>query len=154
MPKVNQGYQIDRDRSINTGPLAGYVVDSIGWGTDATEDGDGPSYPILKLGAGAGENSYWKSGGDVAISTGGDGTVNPFWQFEATWGPLEISESPDETVVLREVGTAAGSLTGTNPAGNVDTELSGLYTRKRVGGSLGIGKTSDFSLVARIRVDF
>lgn len=154
MPKVNQGYQIDRDRSINTGPLANYVVDSVGWGTDATADGDGPSYPILKLGAGAGENSYWKSGGDVSITTGGDGTVNPFWQLEATWGPLEISESPSETVVLREVGTAAGSLTGTNPAGNADTALSGLYTRKRVGGSLGIGKTSDFSLVARIRVDF
>lgn len=162
MPKVNQGYQIDRDRSINQGPLAGYIVDSVGWGTNDAADGAGPSYPIRKLGGGTGNNvagqvatnSYWKTGVNVTITTGGDGTANPFWQLEATWSEIEISVNPTDTITLFEVGTSARTLSGTNPANNVDTTLSGLYTRKRVGGTSGLGKTQDFSIVARVRVDF
>jgi len=159
MPKVNNGYQIDRDRSINLGPRAGFVVDSVGWGTNDAADGAGPSYPITKLGGGVGNNaggqaatnSYWKSGASVTKTTGGDGTANPFWQLEASWAENEISTSPGTTVILFETGTSAGALTGTNPAGNNDTAL---YTRKRVGGTSGLGKTIDFSIVARTRVDF
>lgn len=160
MPKVNQGYQIDRDRSINVGPLAGYIVDSVGWGTNDEADGAGPSYPITRLGGGDGgnniagqvnTNSYFKTGVDVTTTTGGDGTANPFWQLEATWAENEISVNPSDTITLFEVGTSAQSLSGTNPAGNDDTAL---YTRKRVGGTSGLGKTQDFSIVARVRLDF
>jgi hypothetical protein len=111
------------------------------------------------LGGGAGNNagaqpatnSYWKTSTAVTKTTGGDGTANPFWQLEATWAENEISTSPGQTVILFEVGTSAGSLTGTNPAGNDGTRL---YTRKRVGGTSGLGKTQDFSIVARVRLDF
>lgn len=159
MPKVNGGYQIDRDRSINTGPRAAFIVDSVGWGTTDTEDGAGPSYTITKLGGGSGNNSggqaatnsYWKTSTDVTKTTGNDGTANPFWQLEATWTETEISTSPGTTVILFEVGTSAGSLAGTNPANNDGTRL---YTRKRVGGTSGLGKTQDFSIVARVRLDF
>lgn len=159
MPKCNQGYQIDRDRSINIGPLAAYIVDSVGWGTNDEADGAGPSYPITKLGGGVGTNiagqaatnSYFKTSTNVTKSTGGDGTANPWWQLEATWAETEISTGPSDTITLFEVGTSAGSLDGTNPIGNDDTAL---YTRKRVGGTSGLGKTQDFSIVARVRVDF
>lgn len=159
MPKVNNGYQIDRDRSINVGPRATFIVDSVGWGTNDAADGAGPSYTINKLGGGTGNNAggqvatnaYFKSGVDVTKTTGADGTANPFWQLEATWGETEISTSPGTTVILFEVGTSAGSLTGTNPANNDGTRL---YTRKRVGGTSGLGKTQDFSIVARVRLDF
>lgn len=162
MPKVNQGYQIDRDKSIAVGALAAYTVDSLGWGTNDASDGAGPSYPIRKLGGGTGNNlagqaatnSYFKTGGDITKTTGGDGTANPWWQLEATWAENEISLNPGDTVTLFEVGASARSLSGTNPANNVDTALSGLYTRKRVGGSSGLGKTQDFSIVARVRLDF
>lgn len=162
MPKVNQGYQIDRDRSINVGPLSTYIVDSVGWGTNDAADGAGPSYPIKKLGGGAANNlagqpatnSYWKTSTNVTKTTGADGTANPFWQLEATWAENEISVNPSDTITLFEVGTSARTLNGTNPANNVDTSLSGLYTRKRVGGTSGLGKTQDFSIVARIRLDF
>lgn len=159
MPKVNQGYQIDRDRSINTGSLSAYIVDSVGWGTNDAADGAGPSYTITKLGGGSGNNiagqlatnSYFKSGVDVTKTTGGDGTANPFWQLESTWGEAEISTGANDTITLFEVGTSAQGLTGINPAGNDDTAL---YTRKRVGGTSGLGKTQDFSIVARVRLDF
>lgn len=159
MPKVNGGYQIDRDRSINLGPRAAYVVDSIGWGTTDTADGAGPSYPITKLGGGSGNNvggqvatnSYWKTATDVTKTTGGDGTANPWWQLEATWADTEISTTPGTTVILFEVGTSAGGLAGTNPANNDGTRL---YTRKRVGGTSGIGKTQDTALVGRVRLDY
>lgn len=159
MPKVNNGYQIDRDRSINIGPRAAFVVDSVGWGTNDAADGAGPSYPITKLGGGSGNNSggqpatnsYWKSGASVTKTTGGDGSANPFWQLEASWAENEISTSAGQTVILFETGTSAGTLSGTSPAGNNDTAL---YTRKRVGGTSGLGKTQDFSIVARTRVDF
>lgn len=162
MPKVNQGYQIDRDRSIDLGDLKDYIVDSVGWGTNDAEDGAGPSYPIRKLGGGVGnnaagqsaENSYWKTGLDITKTTGADGTANPWWQLEATWAENEISVNPLDSITLYEIGTSARTLDGTNPVDNVDSPLSGLYTRKRVGGVSGIGKTQDFSLVARIRLDF
>lgn len=159
MPKVNNGYQIDRDRSINLGARAAFVVDSVGWGTNDAADGAGPSFPLTRLGGGAGNNvggqvatnSYWKAAGDVTKTTGGDGTANPWWQLEASWSESEISTAPGTTVILFETGTSAGALAGTNPANNDGTRL---YTRKRVGGSSGLGKTQDFSIVARNRVDF
>lgn len=159
MPKVNGGYQIDRDRSINVGARAGYIVDSLGWGTNDDADGAGPSYPLTKLGQGSGNNaagqlktnSYWKTSTDVTKTTGGDGTANPWWQLEATWPESEISVSAGTTIVLFEVGASAGSLAGTNPANNDGTRL---YTRKRVGGTSGLGKTQDFSIVARVRLDY
>lgn len=131
----------------------------MGWGTNDAADGAGPSYTITKLGGGAGNNaggqvatnSYWKSGGSVTITTGGDGTANPWWQLEATWTETEISTSAGVTVILFETGTSAGTLTGTNPANNDGTRI---YTRKRVGGTSGLGKTQDFSIVARVRLDF
>jgi hypothetical protein len=159
MPKVNNGYQIDRDKSINVGPLKGYVVDSVGWGTNDDADGAGPSFPLNKLGGGGGSNvagqsavnSYWKSGGSVTVTTGGDGTAAPSWQLEATWGEDEISEDEAVTVTLFEVGTSAQALSGKNPAGNDGTAL---YTRKRVGGTSGLGKTQDFSIVARVLLEY
>lgn len=159
MPKVNGGYQIDRDRSINVGPRATYIIDSVGWGTNDDDDGAGPSYPITRLGGGVGNNlagqpatnSYWKTSTNVTKTTGGDGTANPWWQLEATWAENEISVNPSDTITLFEVGTSANTLNGTNPAGNDDTAL---YTRKRVGGTSGLGKTQDFSIVARVRLDF
>lgn len=161
MPKVNNGYQIDRDRSINTGARAAFIVDSVGWGTNDDADGAGPSYALTKLGGKAptgnnaggqsANNSYWKTTADVTKTTGGDGTANPWWQLEATWSETEISTSPGTTVILYEVGTSAGSLAGANPANNDGTRL---YTRKRVGGSSGLGKTQDFSIVGRTRLDF
>ena len=160
MPKTNIAYQQDRDRSIQIGPLAGYVVDSVGWGTNDAADGTVADQPFTRLGDGNGTNnvggtpnnlSYWKTSTDVTKTTGGDGTANPFWQLEATWGETEISANPSDTIVLTEVGTSAQSLSGTNPAGNDGTAL---YTRKRVGGTAGLGKTQDFSIVARVRLDF
>lgn len=159
MPKVNQGYQIDRDKGIDLGPLKDYIVDSVGWGSNDAADGTGPSYPINHLGAGAGDNvagqpannSYFKSGSDVTKTAGGDGTANPWWQLEATWGENDISTSPEDTVVLFEIGASAKSLEGTNPAGN---DGSALYTRKRVGGTSGLGKTQDFAIVGRVRLEF
>lgn len=159
MPKVDNGYQIDRDRSINTGAKAAMIVDSVGWGTNDAADGAGPSYPINKLGGGSGNNaggqvatnSYWKTSTDVTKTTGGDGTANPWWQLEATWSETEISTTPGTTVILYETGTSAGALAGTNPANNDGTRL---YTRKRVGGTSGLGKTQDFSIVARTKLSF
>lgn len=160
MPKVNLGYQIDRDKSIGLGALVGKVIDSVGWGTNDAPDGTIADQPFVRLGDGNGAAniggtpnnlSYWKTGANVTKLTGGDGTANPWWQQEATWGELEISELPTDTIVLAEVGTSANTLNGTNPAGNDGTAL---YTRKRVGGTAGLGKTQDFSIVARVRLDF
>lgn len=161
MPKLDCGYQIDRDRSVNNGPRAGFIVDSVGWGTNDAADGAGPSYPIVKLGGGSGNNaggqvstnSYWKTGigTNVILTTGGDGTANPWWQLESTWTETEISTSAGVTVILFEVGSSTGSLTGTNPANNDGIHA---YTRKRVGGSSGLGKTQDLQIVARIRLNF
>lgn len=159
MPVVDNGLQITRDRAIGTGAKATMTIDSLGFGTSDTADGAGPSYPITKLGAAAGNNgagqaasnSYWKSGANVTLTTGGDGTADPWWQAEATFATTEISTVAGTTVVLYEIGTSAGALSGTNPANNDGTRL---YTRKRIGGTSGIGKTQDLDLVGRTRVTY
>lgn len=159
MPVVDTGLQILRDRTIGTGSKAGFVVDCLGFGTNDASDGSGPSFPIDRLGGGSSNNaagqsstnSYWKTSTDVIKETGGDGSDDPFWQFEATFLTTEISTTPGSTVVLYEIGTSAGSLNGTNPAGNDGTRL---FTRKRIGGSAGIGKTQDIDLVGRVKVTY
>ena len=150
MPVVNNGLNILRDRTINTGAKAGFIVDSLGFGGSNIADGAGPSYTVNVLGAGS-TGAYFKSGSDVTKTTGGDGTVDPFWQFEATFATNEISTGASDTIVLFEIGTSSGALTGTNPAGNNGTRL---FTRKRIGGSSGIGKTQDIDLVGRVKVTY
>ncbi|MDX1532594.1 MAG: hypothetical protein R3230_00085 [Nitrosopumilaceae archaeon] len=160
MPVVDNGLNILRDRTIGSGTKSGFVVDSIGFGTNDAADGAGPSYPIDQLGGGDGSNnaagqannnSYWKTSTDVTQTSGGDGTDDPFWQFEATWLTTEISTSPGTTIVLYEIGTSSGALDGTNPVGNDGTRL---FSRKRIGGSAGIGKTQDIDLVGRVKVTY
>lgn len=159
MPVVDNGLQILRDRAIGTGARSAFVVDSLGFGTNDAADGAGPSYPINKLGGGAGNNaagqvatnSYWKTGVNVTTTTGGDGTADPFYQQEATFATNEISTSAGSTIVLYEIGLSAGSLNGTNPANNDGTRL---MTRKRIGGTAGIGKTQDIDLVGRVKVTY
>lgn len=138
-PVVNIGLQRTRDRIIGQGTM-NQAVDSIGiGGATAAEAGTD-----TVLGTGA-ASSYWKSGGSLTVTTGGDGTVDPYWQFEATWATNEANDT------LYEIGTSAGTLTGTNPAGEDGTKL---YTRKRIGGAGGIGKTTDIELVGRVRVTY
>lgn len=159
MPVTDSGLQITRDRIVALNARANFIVDSLGFGTNDAADGTGPSFPINKLGGGtannaagqASTNSYWKSGVDVTKTSGGDGTADPFWQFEATFATTEISTTPGSTVVLFEIGTSAGSLTGTNPANNDGTRL---YSRKRIGGTSGIGKTQDLDLVGRVKATY
>lgn len=153
MPVVDNGLNILRDRTINTGAKAGFVVDSLGFGTNSAADGVGPSFPIDRLGGGTApnNNSYWKTSTNVTKTTGGDGTDDPFWQFEATFLTTEISVNAGDTVVLFEIGTSSGALNGTNPAGNDGTRL---FSRKRIGGTAGIGKTQDIDLVGRVKVTY
>ena len=159
MPVQDNGLQITRDRLIGSGARAAFTIDSLGFGTNDAADGAGPSYPINRLGGGSGNNaaaqpatnSYWKTGANVTQTTGGDGSADPFWQFEATFATTEISVTAGTTVVLYELGTSAGALNGTNPANNDGTRL---YTRKRIGGTAGIGKTQDLDLVGRVRVTY
>lgn len=159
MPVVDNGVNILRDLSVNLGAKSNFRIDSLGFGTNDASDGAGPSYPINKLGGGtannaagqASTNSYWKTSTDVTKTTGGDGSADPFWQFEATFLTTEISTTPGSTVVLYEIGSSSGALNGTNPAGNDGTRL---FTRKRIGGTAGIGKTQDIDLVGRIKVTF
>lgn len=150
MPVVDNGLNILRDRTINTGSKAAFVVDSIGFGGNSTADGAGPSYPINLLGDGS-TGAYFKTSTDVSKLTGGDDTDDPFWQFEATWTTTQISTGANDTVVLYEIGTSSGSLSGTNPAGNDGTKL---FSRKRIGGTSGIGKTQDIDLVGRVKVTY
>lgn len=151
MPVVNNGLQILRDRAIGTGSKSAFTVNSLGFGTDSTADGAGPSYTINKLGATAGTSSYWKTGGDVTVTTGGDGTADPFFQLEATFATTDISINANDTIVLFEIGISAGTLSGTNPSDNDGTKL---FSRKRIGGTSGIGKTQDLDLVGRVKVTF
>lgn len=139
MPVVNIGLERTRDRIIGSGDK-NTVVDSIGFGTDNTAENAADD----QLGDNAGSSS-WKTSGDVTQTTGGDGTSDPWWQFEATWGTGEFN------VTIFEIGTSAGSLTGTDPAANNGTNL---YTRKRIGGATGIGKTTDIELVGRVKVTY
>lgn len=159
MPVVDNGLFILRDRTINSGPKAAFIVDSLGFGSNDAADGAGPSYPINKLGGGTGNNaagqvstnSYWKTGVNVTQTTGQDAASDPFFQFEATFLTTEISTTPGSTVVLYEIGVSAGTLNGTNPANNDGTRL---FTRKRIGGTAGIGKTQDIDLVGRVKVTY
>ena len=153
MPVGDNGLNILRDRTVNTGPKAGFVVDSLGFGTNSAADGVGPSFPINRLGGGTApnNNSYWKTKPAVTEVKGGDGTDDPFWQFEATFLTTEISVNPGDTVVLFEIGTSSGALNGTNPASNDGTRL---FSRKRIGGTAGIGKTQDIDLVGRVKVTY
>lgn len=142
MPIVNIGLQRMRDRMINSGAM-NQAVDSLGFGSNSAAE----AAADVRLGAGAGAlaNSYWKTAANVTFTTGGDGTVDPFWQAEATFLTSEANDT------LFEIGTAAGSLTGTSPAGNDGTKL---YSRKRIGGAGGITKTTDIELVGRVKVTY
>lgn len=149
MPVVNIGLQRQRDLVQGSGSMNA-AVDSVGFGANDTAEAAADT----RLGGGAGNNaagqtrnnSYWKSGGSTTLTNGGDATADPWWQREATWSTSEAN------VVLYELGTAAGTLSGTNPAGNAtDTNL---YSRKRIGGSSGIGKTTDIELVGRVKVTY
>lgn len=159
MPVVDNGLNILRDRTIGTGPKAAFVVDSLGFGSNDAVDGAGPSFAINKLGGGTGNNaagqvatnSYWKTSTNVTTTTGGDGTADPFFQQEATFLTTEISTTSGSTIVLYEIGVSAGSLDGTNPANNDGTRL---FTRKRIGGTSGIGKTQDIDLVGRVKATY
>ncbi len=139
-PVPNIGLQRTRDRIIGVGTMNA-VVDSLGFGSNDAAEAPGDT----KLGAGAApkDQSFWKSGASVIVTAGGDGTVDPFWQFEATFGINEANTT------LFEIGTSAGALAGTSPVGNDGTKL---YTRKRIGGTAGIGKTTDIELVGRVKV--
>lgn len=148
MPLVAIGSQ--RARDLVSGQHTN-EVDSVGFGTDNTAEATTDD----RLGDNAGE-SFWKSGGDVTLTD--DGTTEaspdtaedePWFQLEATWTESEISAGGEKT--LYELGTSAGSLTGTDPASNDGTNL---YTRKRIGGTGGIGKTNDVELGGRVKITF
>lgn len=148
MPLVNIGAQ--RARDLVSGQHTN-EVDSVGFGTDNTAEG----LTDTQLGDNA-ETSYWKTSGDVTLTDDGtteaspdSGEDMPWFQLEATWSETEISAGGE--VTLYELGLAAGSLAGTDPAGNDGTNL---YTRKRIGGSGGIGKTDDIELGGRVKVTF
>lgn len=138
-PVPNIGLEITRDQVTA-------AVDSLGFGTDNTAEDVGDTV----LGSGAAD-SYWKNDtdGTWAESTGGDGTADPFWQKEVEWSEAEISGGGE--VTLFEMGSAIGALTGTNPAGEDGTKL---YTRKRIGGAGGIGKTDDIKIINRTKVTY
>lgn len=145
MPLVNIGAAATRSQvaGITTSP-----VNSIGVGTDSTAE----ALTFTQLGSGANplDETFWRNtstGATLSDSTSTDtsATTSPWWQLEFT---LATSEFNGETVY--EIGTGWGSLNGQNPA----TENNKLYSRKRVGGSVGLGKTSDYSLIARVRMTY
>lgn len=143
IPLVNIGAQRTRSRVISG---AAAIVDSIGIGTDNTAE----ALTDVALGAGA-ANDSWKNtstGATLTDSSGTDtaATTDPWWQLEATWDTTEFNGN-----TVFEIGTSAGPLDGENPAGENGTLL---YSRKRVGGATGLGKTSDYSLVARVRMTY
>lgn len=154
MPISNRGLQIARDliAGLNTN-----AVDSVGFGASDVAE----AATVDKLGSGSGNNgagqlktnSYWKTGANktVTSSQGADDSTqaDPWAQWEAEWSETEISAGG--TVVLFEMGTSRATLTGTNPAGNNGTNL---YSRKRIGGTVGIGKTDDARIAARIKVTY
>lgn len=145
MPVTNVGLQRMRDLVRGAGSMA-QPVNSVGFGT--SQAAEAPADDRL----GVGGSSYWKhtgsaagtatTGGPVVVTTGGDGTEDPWVQYEATFGTAEANAT------LGELGTSAGGLDGTNPAGNDGTRL---YTRKKIGP---ITKTTDISLVGRVRITY
>jgi hypothetical protein len=143
MPLVNIGAQRTRSRVVAS---AATIVDSIGIGTDSTAE----ALADTRLGNGA-ANSSWKSGAsatltDSAATDPTSSAASPWWQLEGTWGTAEFNGN-----TVFEIGTSAGTLSGDNPAGEDGTKL---YSRKRVGGATGLGKTADYSLVARVKFTY
>lgn len=134
MPVVNQGLNRYRDLMKGSG-TQNSPANSLGFGTNNAADSPNDS----RLGVGG--NSYWKTGADVTISSGGDGTTSPFFQFAATFGTAEAND------VLGELGISAGSLSGTNPAGNNGTNL---VTRTAIGP---FTKSPVFEIEGRVRID-
>lgn len=143
IPIVNIGAQRTRSRVVSSSEG---VVDSIGIGTSNAAE----ALTDTVLGVG-GATSSWKNTGAGATLTDSSGsdtssTTDSWWQLEATWGTGEFNGN-----TVFEIGTSAGSLSGTDPAGEDGTKL---YSRKRVGGATGLGKTSDYSLVARVKFTY
>jgi hypothetical protein len=145
-PVVNIGLLRTRDRMVGLNAAStGAAVDSLGIGSNDAAEAPGDT----RLGAGAApaNASSWKSGAGLTVTSIGGGAADPdpAWQFEATWGTAEAN------FVVFEIGTSAGALAGDNPAGNDGTRL---YSRKRIGGAGGIGKTADIELVGRLKVTY
>ncbi len=145
-PVTNIGFQRTRDRMVGlNAATTGAAVDSLGVGSNDAAEAPGDT----RLGAGAAprDQSNWKSGAGLAITSigGGAADADPAWQFESTWGTAEAN------FTIFEIGSSAGALAGANPAGNDGTRL---YSRKRIGGAGGIGKTPDIELVGRLRVTY
>lgn len=142
MPLVNIGAAATRSQVVG---LTSTPVNSIGIGTDNTAE----ALTFTQIGTGA-ASSDWKNTGTTATLTSSSGTdtsatTAPWWQLEATWDTTEFNGN-----TVFEIGTGWGSLSGANPAG----EANKLYSRKRVGGATGLGKTSDYSLVARVKMTY
>lgn len=147
MPVVNDGLQRTRDLVQGAGTM-NQAVDSVGIGTNSAAE----AATDTALGAGgtaATQRSYWKSGASVTKTTGGDGTADPFWQYEITFATTEANDANP----FFEIGTAAGAQTGA-PQTTTTAQVGKLYSRKRIGGAGGITKTSDIELVVRVKVTY
>lgn len=146
-PVVNDGLQRTRDLIRGSGTM-NQAVDSVGIGTnDAAEAAS--DVALGNGGTAAKQRSYWKSSTDVTKTSGGDGTADPWWQFEITFTTGEANDANP----FFEIGTAAGAQTGA-PQTTITAQNGKLYTRKRIGGSGGITKTSDIELVVRVRTTY
>ena len=110
-------------------------ADSVGFGTNNAADD--PTDNQL----GAGGNSYWKTGGNVTVTSGGDATTAPWLQLAALFAKGEANDN------LGEMGLSRGALDGLNPAAN---DGSNLVTRTAVGP---FAKSSVFEIEGRIRID-
>ena len=142
MPLVNIAAAHTRNQVSG---ITSLPVNSIGIGTDSTAE----ALTFTQIGTGA-ANSDWKNTSTTATRTDSTATdtaatTNPFWQLEGTWGVTEFNGK-----VVFEIATGWGSLSGADPV----AEASKLYTRKRVGGTTGLGKTADYALAARVKVTY
>lgn len=145
MPLVNIAAAHTRSQVV---AITSSPVNSIGLGTNSAAE----NLTITQMGAGSAplDQTTWKNtatGATLTDSTSTDdsSTTNPFWQLEATWDDTEFN---GETVF--EIGTGWGSLNGLNPA----AENNKLNSRKRVGGGVGLGKTPDYSIIARVKMTY
>jgi hypothetical protein len=141
MPIVNLGAQRNRSRVVADVEK----VDSVAIGDSNAAE----SLTVAK--AGVGGNAHWKNtatGVTLTDSSATDttATTNPFWQLEATYSTSEFNGN-----TVFEICTGAGALNGVNPAADNGTRL---YSRKRVGGATGLGKTADYSLVVRVKMTY
>jgi hypothetical protein len=145
MPLVNIAAAHTRSQVVGA---TSSPVNSIGLGTNsAAED-----LTITEMGAGTspGDQTTWKNtltGATLSDSSSSDDndTTDPFWQLEATWDDTEFNGK-----TIFEIGTAWGSLDGENPG----SENNKLNSRKRVGGGVGLGKTADYSIIARVKMTY